>query len=501
MRRFDLLVGVSIGVMTLYSLAVAVVPGMQIAVYAPRLDLAINVVATVVAAVVAALAWSRYREAGRIGSLYQSAAFVALAVTNLVVVVLVVLGVEAQFGFTLESPREAPAWVWTFARLVAAALLLVGARAAWRRESASYAHPRVLVLVPALLFTVAILVIPVLGRYSDATGAQVDPGFGSGALPVQMPSLSLGLVAAQVVVAVLFLAAAALYLRLYWRDRSTVDGYLAIGLVVAAFSQMHTAVLPVVYTGIVTTGDTLRVLFYLILLLAIEAGMRADLATLRTVNVDLARLRDADVARAGMEERARLAREVHDGLAQDLWFAKLKQARQSQVPGVPPEAQELGREVGQAIDAALAEARQAVMAMRADRDDEEPLADVLIRYVDDFSDRFGLSAEFVATGPMPPLPARTKAELLRIAQEALNNVRKHADAAVVRVEAGAEDGEFVLRIVDNGTGFDPDRVPAGRVGLHSMRERAELVGATIEIISAPSDGTRVEVTVPVEASQ
>ena len=500
-RRFDVMVGGAFVVLTLYSVGVAVLPGMRAIVYAPALDLAINAGATVVAGVVAALAWSRYREAGQIASLYQCAAFLVLSMTNLVVVALVVAGVDGQFGFALDAPREAPAWVWTIARLAAAALLLLGASAAFRTPPARHPHPRLLVAIPALLLAGAILSIPALGRADTEGSVRIEPGFSIQPLPVPLPSLSVSLVIAQFVVAALFLIAAALNLRLYRRDRASADGYLAIGLVVAAFSQLHSAAFPVVYTGIVTTADTLRVLFYLILLMAVEAGMRADLGSLRRANADLGRLRDAEVARAGMDERARLAREVHDGLAQDLWFAKLKQARQSQVPGLPAEAQELGREVGQAIDSALSEARQAVMAMRADRDDEEPFADVLARYVDDFADRFGLTAEFVPTGPMLPLPARTKAELLRIAQEALNNVRKHADATVVRVEAGGLDGRFVLRIVDNGRGFDPARVPEGRVGLHSMRERAELVGATMGVASAPSDGTRIEVTVPTNAEE
>jgi signal transduction histidine kinase len=137
------------------------------------------------------------------------------------------------------------------------------------------------------------------------------------------------------------------------------------------------------------------------------------------------------------------------------------------------------------------------MAMRAGAHGESSLTQVLERYVDDFADRFGLKAEFVAPATaVPRLPARTEAELLRIVQEALNNVRKHADATVVWVTAQAEGDRLHIDVVDNGRGFDGAAVGSGSFGLQSMRERAELIGATFTVTSAPQDGTRVEVVVP-----
>ena len=89
-----------------------------------------------------------------------------------------------------------------------------------------------------------------------------------------------------------------------------------------------------------------------------------------------------------------------------------------------------------------------------------------------------------------------QAELLRIVQEALNNVRKEADATVVRVRASSDDGSFQLVIADNGRGFATDDAATG-FGLMSMRQGAELIGAALEIGSAPEDGMRVLVSVPV----
>jgi two-component system nitrate/nitrite sensor histidine kinase NarX len=149
-----------------------------------------------------------------------------------------------------------------------------------------------------------------------------------------------------------------------------------------------------------------------------------------------------------------------------------------------------------AIDAALAEARQAVMAMRADPSRGSTLEDVLDSYVDDFADRFGLRAEFQADGVRGRLAPRSEAEVLRIVQEALNNVRRHADATLVRVSVERPDGRVRVTVADNGKGFDPESVGDDRYGLRGMRERAEMVGAELRIDSRPADGTRIILDLP-----
>jgi signal transduction histidine kinase len=202
-----------------------------------------------------------------------------------------------------------------------------------------------------------------------------------------------------------------------------------------------------------------------------------------------------DAANAGLAERARLAREIHDGLAQDLWYAKLKQSRLAAADELSEETRKTVQEVLNSLDSALSEARQAVMAMRADPATAS-LEDVLRAYLDDFADRFGIHAEFSVEGNLPRLSPRTEAEVLRIVQEALNNIRKHADATVVRLRVERADGRVRLTIADNGRGFDPSAVGGDRFGLQSMRERAELVGAELDIASTPSDGTRVQLDMP-----
>src|SRR4029077_13273732 len=109
--------------------------------------------------------------------------------------------------------------------------------------------------------------------------------------------------------------------------------------------------------------------------------------------------------------------------------------------------------------------------------------------------RLWVGAELGTDGTFQRLPPRTEAEILRIVQEALNNVRQHADATLVRVRAEREGAISRVSVTDNGRGFDPSAVPGGRYGLRGMRERAERVGATVDIRSRDRDGTRVTVEV------
>jgi signal transduction histidine kinase len=306
------------------------------------------------------------------------------------------------------------------------------------------------------------------------------------------------LVVVQTVIGLGFLGAAALAHQSFRRSGRAADALLAAGLLVAAFSQVHSALHPGSFSGVVTIGDLLRLGFYALLLIGVVAETRDDLADLRAATMEVRRLARAEFAAVALEERARLAREIHDGLAQDLWYAKLKQSRLAQVASLAGEARQLSDEVGDAIDSALAEARDAVAAMRQGAE-SGPLLDILERLVDDFADRFALRAELTGSGRIPKIGPRAQAELLRIIQEALTNIRKHADATVVRVDV-ATDGELRITVTDNGRGFRPDGVAEG-FGLESMRQRAALIGGRLTVTSEPQNGTRVEVSMPTPAGE
>ena len=264
---------------------------------------------------------------------------------------------------------------------------------------------------------------------------------------------------------------------------------------VAAFAQLNWAILPGIAQGVVTADDYLRAAFSVIILLGIDAQSRNDTRALRLANARLQALRSADAERATLEASARLAREVHDGLSQDLWLAKLTQARLAQVPGMPKDAQVLTSDIGEAVDRALGGARAVLATMRTSSDGPT-VGDSLERVIEDFGERSGIRTEYTSQGAEPALPSRTGAELIRIVQEALTNVRKHADATVVRVHASWGRSTFEVTIVDNGRGFDPGSVDGSTFGITGMRERAGLIGAEIDISSRPRDGTRVVLKMP-----
>ena len=175
-----------------------------------------------------------------------------------------------------------------------------------------------------------------------------------------------------------------------------------------------------------------------------------DITALRMVEAQLV---EHERALAAAQERERLARELHDGLAQDLWLAKLKATRLAAEPELSAEVQALTGEIAGAVDAGIAEARDAVAALRASNSGGR-FQDVLERSLQQFEDRFGLRVDANCEPDLPVLSARAEAEVLRIVHEALTNVRRHADATVVRVRAALEDGRFVLEVRDNGRGFD-----------------------------------------------
>jgi signal transduction histidine kinase len=129
--------------------------------------------------------------------------------------------------------------------------------------------------------------------------------------------------------------------------------------------------------------------------------------------------------------------------------------------------------------------------------DDYGLLAALRTYTAEFSKRFGTDVEVSGNdpAPRPPLPAETA--LFRIAQEALSNVAKHARATKVEVRLAEANGRVVLSVTDNGVGFDSSRQPVETQswGVATMRERAEAVGATLTIESAPGRGTRIEAAV------
>lgn len=216
---------------------------------------------------------------------------------------------------------------------------------------------------------------------------------------------------------------------------------------------------------------------------------------------ELAALYQEVRAFATLEERSRIAREMHDGLTQSVAALGMKiEATHSYLStGRLEEARAEMDRARALVNDVYQEARASIRVLKiSPLLRETGLGEALRRYVADFARDTNISAEVEMVEEKAGLGPTADSELFRIVQEALTNVRRHARASQVRVQARRSDGALEVSVQDNGRGFDPALVgrDGRQFGLLTMRERAEGLGGTFEVQSAPGKGTRVAVRVP-----
>lgn len=184
------------------------------------------------------------------------------------------------------------------------------------------------------------------------------------------------------------------------------------------------------------------------------------------------------------DERAQLARELHDGLAQDLAVLRLRFGHES-------------REAGQLVDRALSEARYAITVLRGHTAAPTDFVDAVRRLAEELAGRFGCPVEVAQQEAMLDVPAPVQVALLRIIREAVINAGKHGHPSRVVVALREQAGAIEVEVRDDGSGFDAEApLPLGRYGLRGIRERVTLLGGTVAIVSRPGEGTRVRVVLP-----
>ena len=210
---------------------------------------------------------------------------------------------------------------------------------------------------------------------------------------------------------------------------------------------------------------------------------------------------------ATVEERNRLAREIHDTLAQNLAGIVLYlEAAEKTLPEGGARSREGMRQALELARAAMQEARRSVADLRAAPLQDRTLPEALGDLGAQTARELGIPVASIPPADFPRLPARVEAGLYRIAQEALTNVARHAHARHVRLTLTRQDEAVGLEVCDDGVGFDPEHLgqravgqsgAEGHFGLVGMGERARLLGATLALESAPGEGTRLEVRVPI----
>ncbi|HLY24126.1 MAG TPA: GAF domain-containing sensor histidine kinase [bacterium] len=231
-------------------------------------------------------------------------------------------------------------------------------------------------------------------------------------------------------------------------------------------------------------------------LTAEELRLLSTIAYQVGIAIERARLAEQGARLARAEERTRIAREIHDTLAQSLTAIALQLEGAARAVDANPERAKA--RVGRALDVArsgLEEARRSVLNLRAVPGGGTPLPEALAVLGRTLTAETGVRVHVRTTGARP-VPQRLEPELFRIAQEALTNVGRHAHATEVEVTLSSTPRGIRLSISDNGKGFAPRAVPEGRLGLVGMRERAELLGGRLHVASAARRGATVTVSVP-----
>jgi signal transduction histidine kinase len=399
----------------------------------------------VVAAFVCVLTCIRFLVEGRTLDLLLGGGFLSIAVGTVAFGLIPVLD-----GGSLTS---AAAWQYMGARLLGAGLIAI----------APYTDGRLAARRRALV----------------AVGAGVLGLLATGAISMQMPGASIPTSGELVEGSYVRLAAAllaALWLialigfgvryRRYGRD---LDSWMCLAATLALFADLHLALKPIVSSDFLLQGDFLRVLAYGILVVGVWRAIG-----------------QAEFGRAVADERARVAREIHDGLAQYL-FAISTQV--SMLESGAPLDEVLPR-LKRAATSAQQEARFAVLALSS-AGGSARFDSALRRYVEVLTADGELDVE-VDVDPQVRLAPDEQIEVFRIVQEGLGNARRHAGARRVEVSITQRTGRRVVLVSDDGVGFDEADVPVG-LGIANMRLRAEAIEGELTLRSHVGRGTAIEV--------
>ena len=234
--------------------------------------------------------------------------------------------------------------------------------------------------------------------------------------------------------------------------------------------------------------------YLLWLILYVTAAVVIATSVYRT-NMNIRRRIQSD---AMLDERRRLRREIHDGLAQSLTYLSMKTESVGRLIGEQKavEAQSALSEVSEIVQETYQDVREAIDQLAVDR---LPLVPALLEYVEEFQNGTGIQTHFDGPDDSFQTPVGADFQLLRISQEALANIRRHANASQAWITLVGHSDAVELVVRDDGQGIEqqPDSDNGtGHHGLQVMRERAESVGGTLDLTSEPGEGTEIRVRIP-----
>jgi signal transduction histidine kinase len=245
--------------------------------------------------------------------------------------------------------------------------------------------------------------------------------------------------------------------------------WFALAMALAALARLNYFLFPSVYSDWVFTGDMLRFGVYLVILIG----------ALRQVGSY-----QAAAARAAiLEERKRIALDLHDSLAQDLAYISLQGQRLA-------DSHEGAAGIAAAAKGALAQSRGTIATLRVG---DLPLGEAIERVATALAERHGAELDLELDAGVD-VRSVERDELLNVVSEAISNAARHGEASKLRITLSRGAGGLTLTITDDGRGFDVEaKRPDGAVGLNGMRERVERIGGDLGLESAPGQGTTIEV--------
>ena len=454
------LTGTGLAVGAVVTASIVWTPYLVFGYHSPSTHLVLDTVDSCVALLVAYLVYGRFARGGTSQDLLLTQGLVLLAVAGfgLTSAVQALSGIQ---GGTVDI------WLPLTVRLVGALLIAVAALGGPRQVTSGWrgwavVGPAAVVAVAFLAFFVARSRLPVA----------VDPTYFP--TSAQHPVLSghpLFLVA-QALSALCFLLASIAFTCKSLRQRDELLRWLGPAFALAAFSRINYMLFPSLYTDWLYAGDVLRTGCYVLLLVGAVRELRQYWTARATAAV--------------LEDRRRLARELHDGVIQELAYIR---SEGHSIPG----GVEARNHIIAASDRALEEARAAVHALG--RSSDEPLAFVLHRAAQELAERFELDLEVDLDGSIQ-VPEDQQHALMRIAREAVSNAGRHGNAGRVSMQLSRASGRCSLVIQDDGRGFDvAEAFEAGTgYGLVSMRDRARALPGSFGLTARRGVGSRVMVT-------
>ena len=444
-----------------FTALVLAVPHLHLAYQSPDFHLVFETTTALVVLLSAYLVLGRFAQTRFTSDLALAYPLLLLALTN--------VGIYAIMA---DSAAEDAVRSWTAVtcRLISAVVLAAAAFAPRQRVRRPEGAALFITAAAVATFSVSAAVFTAL---RDRLPPVIDVGvarFSDGRPHIEGHEAMLS---AQLVTVVLCLVAAFGFTRAM---RSLADpflGWLAAGSVFAGFASLHYFLYPSLYSNWVYSGDFLRLGFFVLLGLGAAQEIRSHWRSRYQAAV--------------LEERRRLARDLHDGLAQELAY-------------IASHAQELSddtgradaRNIARASERAVDEARRAIAVLTQPLD--RSFASLLSEVASVAGSRVGVRVDVRADDDVV-VPSDIRDDLLRIASEAVTNAGRHGHAQEVSIAIRNGHGT-VLRVEDGGVGFDVAAGDGGGFGLESMRERAEAHAGVFNVWSAPGSGTVVEVRIP-----